>query len=262
MGKKAATSRSRNAVPMSELRELCFDSIGKCGNPDCNELINIQTSQTGAITTVGQMAHIIAAQNNGPRGDANFPPGDRERYRNLILLCQKCHPVVDNPANFSIYSSKLLQEWKQAQIEKRRNAIARTRENPEIEVLANLLNTLATADPQFHDDFTRTDISTKLKINKFGQKIANTIARNVIYVKFVTSQILQVERSSPKYGEMIQARMKSEWLLLLGQGIESDNAYEALRNRLMFGNGHISSEGIVDIVLAYFFQLCSIMHKD
>lgn len=259
--KGGSAPRAREPVPVQDQRELCYDSMGSCGKPGCHNPLNIRTARTGAITTVGEKAHIIAAQDNGPRGDPLFPPDKRERYENLILLCRFCHAVVDNPANFTEYTKEVLRDWKTRQHKLRLAAVARSRLQPEITELGDLLDGLATATPTFGDTFERIDISKKIEVNGLSETVAATIARNVIHADMVSRQILLVERMRPNYGEMIKTRMLAEWLAINDQGFEGDVAYDRLKDSLMFSEGKIGSEGVVDIVLAYFFELCTILHR-
>lgn len=58
---------------------------------------------------IGEMAHIIAESDDGPRGDEVFH-GDRNGYGNLILLCPTHHRMVDkNPKKYKV---DILREWK------------------------------------------------------------------------------------------------------------------------------------------------------
>jgi hypothetical protein len=43
-----------------------------------------------------EVAHIIGESFNGPRGTHPMPPDERNRYENLILLCEEHHHVVDS----------------------------------------------------------------------------------------------------------------------------------------------------------------------
>lgn len=45
--------------------------------------------------TVPDAAHIVARQPDGPRGDADLPPEQRDEYDNLILVCTNCHRLID-----------------------------------------------------------------------------------------------------------------------------------------------------------------------
>lgn len=60
--------------------------------------------------TVGQLAHIIAANAAGPRGESSLTDEERAKPDNIVLLCANCHLVVDQaPEEFPV---ELLRRWK------------------------------------------------------------------------------------------------------------------------------------------------------
>jgi hypothetical protein len=66
---------------------------------------------------VGEMAHIIAKQPSGPRGQESGGP---DTYENLVLLCPTCHRRVDK-APHGEYPEELLHRWKRNHEEEVRN---------------------------------------------------------------------------------------------------------------------------------------------
>ncbi|WP_271183643.1 HNH endonuclease, partial [Novosphingobium resinovorum] len=66
-----------------------------------------EISEDGESYLTGEMAHIVARQAEGPRGDG---VGGDNSYENLILLCPTCHTRIDKaPNDFPV---ALLQKWK------------------------------------------------------------------------------------------------------------------------------------------------------
>lgn len=52
-------------------------------------------SGSSAPIVVGEEAHIIAEEDNGPRGDPSMPVSERNAYPNLVLLCPTHHRLID-----------------------------------------------------------------------------------------------------------------------------------------------------------------------
>lgn len=94
---------------------LWADSAGYCGNPDCLTRLFVVDSE-GNDVHFGEAAHIIAASDIGPRGDAAVLEAERGAWSNLILLCANCHRVVDKAP--AAYPTDVLLEWKRVRIEK------------------------------------------------------------------------------------------------------------------------------------------------
>ncbi len=90
-------------------RKLWASSSGYCCNPSCHkELIPI--FENGTITSIDELAHIIAQKEKGARGKDELPLSQRDEFENLIVLCPSCHTIVDkNPQTFTV---DVLKKWK------------------------------------------------------------------------------------------------------------------------------------------------------
>lgn len=52
-------------------------------------------SASSEPVVIGQEAHIVAEEDDGPRGDPSMPVSERNAYANLILLCPTHHTLID-----------------------------------------------------------------------------------------------------------------------------------------------------------------------
>lgn len=70
---------------------------GRSGNRCalCNQLL-LQEAAIGGAVTLGEEAHIVARELDGPRGDSPLTPDQRDEYSNLILLCPTDHARIDS----------------------------------------------------------------------------------------------------------------------------------------------------------------------
>ncbi|HKJ40712.1 MAG TPA: HNH endonuclease [Sunxiuqinia sp.] len=66
---------------------------GRSGNRCA--ICQVELTPDGDKETLGEMAHIVAKSGDGPRGATDLPSGERDRYRNLILLCPTHHCEID-----------------------------------------------------------------------------------------------------------------------------------------------------------------------
>jgi hypothetical protein len=83
-------------------RKILWARAGnRCAFPDCRqELIRLGVSTS---TVVGEEAHIVAKEPEGPRGESALTEAERNSYCNLILLCPTHHTIVDkSEADFSV----------------------------------------------------------------------------------------------------------------------------------------------------------------
>jgi hypothetical protein len=100
----------RGTIPTNVERELWGSSGHHCSNHACRA--NLLVPLRDRSVSIGEMAHVIAASEAGPRGapdDAR--PAETETFENLLLLCPACHKVVDEaPDEFPI---DMLRQWKE-----------------------------------------------------------------------------------------------------------------------------------------------------
>jgi hypothetical protein len=94
------------AISETDIKLLWGMAGGHCSNPDCRAKVAVASKQGKSYLT-GEMAHVVARQAKGPRGDG--VEGD-DTYENLVLLCPTSHTKVDKaPADFSV---EKLFDWK------------------------------------------------------------------------------------------------------------------------------------------------------
>lgn len=85
---------SRKSIPEKIKLELWVKSAGRCEFYGCNEPVwyNGLTLSNGNFSEV---AHIIGASKDGPRGNEDSEELQQE-FSNLMLLCRKCHKEIDD----------------------------------------------------------------------------------------------------------------------------------------------------------------------
>lgn len=94
------------AIAERDIKLLWGMAGGHCSNPDCRARVAV-ASDTGESYLTGEMAHIVARQAKGPRGDG---VGGDDSYENLVLLCPTCHTKADKaPEDHPV---GLLLDWK------------------------------------------------------------------------------------------------------------------------------------------------------
>jgi hypothetical protein len=97
----------RAQIPMSDAIMLWSRAGSRCSFPGCGREL-IWGRDEPRIR--GEMAHIVASSDIGPRGDPDFPPSGRNRYSNLLLLCPNHHEEID--AEVAAYGVEVLRAMK------------------------------------------------------------------------------------------------------------------------------------------------------
>jgi len=93
--------------------KLLFGSCGnQCAHPDCTNPIIAERTRYSDAAVVGQICHIYAAADDGPRGRPDLTEEARNAPNNLILMCGYHHPLVDK--QWETYPAETLKAWKKA----------------------------------------------------------------------------------------------------------------------------------------------------
>jgi HNH endonuclease len=95
------------AISEADGKLLWGRAAGICSNPTCRADLTAILQGLKSYN-VGEMAHIIARSEDGPRGASG---GDSDQYANLVLLCPTCHRHIDKSPD-GTYTIEQLHQWK------------------------------------------------------------------------------------------------------------------------------------------------------
>jgi len=114
-------------------RKLLWGRSGdECAFSDCPQVLT-QTVARGKrkALVLGEEAHIVAEKDDGPRGDPSMPPGERNSYENLILLCPTHHTFIDKDGgiHFSVLELQAMKQAHEGKIAQRRQAAGSKRDD-------------------------------------------------------------------------------------------------------------------------------------
>ncbi|GAB4377356.1 MAG: hypothetical protein Kow00121_26530 [Elainellaceae cyanobacterium] len=89
------------AISQRDIKLLWGRAASRCAF--CRLPLTQDSETTSSSIPIGEQAHIVAKESNGPRGDSLLTLDERDSYANLILLCPTHHTVVDkNPEDFPV----------------------------------------------------------------------------------------------------------------------------------------------------------------
>jgi hypothetical protein len=79
---------------------------------ECRIELFAEATDYDPVVVIGEIAHVAAARDGGPRAQITLGATDRDNYDNLILLCQNCHQRIDGqPGSYTV---ERLRDIKQA----------------------------------------------------------------------------------------------------------------------------------------------------
>lgn len=70
-------------------------SAGRCSFAECRKELLLDDSNYDPVVIIGDIAHVEASSDRGPRSNPNRGTRNRDNYNNLILLCKNCHARID-----------------------------------------------------------------------------------------------------------------------------------------------------------------------
>lgn len=119
---------------------------GTCSFLNCGRSLVKEATGDDREVIVGEIAHMVAQSNGGPRAHASVPGGNLDGYDNLILLCHEHHELIDQELN-TYPVEKLLQfktdheQWVRLQLSKQQESEGLAPANPPVteQVYSNVL---------------------------------------------------------------------------------------------------------------------------
>ena len=90
----------------SDTKKLFALSRNQCAHPECTSKMVADDGEA----VFGQIAHITAASDDGPRFDPSMTDEQRRSFDNLVLLCAQHHKIIDD--NEEKYTVDMIKQWK------------------------------------------------------------------------------------------------------------------------------------------------------
>jgi hypothetical protein len=97
---RPAAVKSARSYSDRILKLLWGRAAGRCAMPSCRIELFLTEPGYDPIWNIGEMGHMAASSDGGPRGNSALASRDRDKYENLILLCRNCHGRIDGLKEF------------------------------------------------------------------------------------------------------------------------------------------------------------------
>jgi hypothetical protein len=103
-------------VKIQDVRDLWGRAANRCS------ICHIDLAPSGRVSTIGEMAHIVAKSPKKARGAETPPGGEIDAYGNLILLCPNDHTIIDDdpegwPVDKLVEVKKAHEQWVNTRLE-------------------------------------------------------------------------------------------------------------------------------------------------
>ena len=88
-------AKSPRSYDPQTLKLLWGRAAGRCAMADCRIELFVAEPGHDPVCIIGEMGHVVASSDGGPRSNKTTRLDARDRYDNLILLCRNCHRKID-----------------------------------------------------------------------------------------------------------------------------------------------------------------------
>ncbi len=256
------SSRRYSVGTRNALHAICG---GKCQNPDCCAPHVVRFATENNPTVTAEIAHIVASADDGPRADPSMPLEERDRFGNLLILCDVCHAMVDAPQNLGVYTVELLQNWRMAGLGA--YAASLKRHIPRFEladlqaVCGHLVGQLSRPG---YTDVHLIDPEQKMGINRIAPEFNALIQLGEMRQKRIQSFIREQEQLQPGYGNRLTGWFIQRYGVYYADHgkEEADVIYVRLYEDVRGSATGPLMEAVAASVLAYFFVECDIFQKE
>lgn len=108
---RCTKSRGRK-IPRDTVVRLIAAGAGWCYKPNCSTGSLWYVVDDDKTVKLAEVAHMVAAGEDGPRPDSEATEEILVHFDNLMLLCPTCHTIVDRAPE--VFTLPVIQEWKSA----------------------------------------------------------------------------------------------------------------------------------------------------
>jgi hypothetical protein len=255
----AAKAKTKRSYSSKTLKVLFGLSGNKCAVPGCNNpIIKVGTDLSDELV-VGQICHIFAASDDGPRGKSGLTAAQKNAPSNLILCCPTHHVVVDG--QHMDYPASDLLEWKRTQERAYRTQLSHSINSigySELEIAAKAL--MSNQAPSASD--TKI-ISPKEKIKKNGLSGSVEFLLNLGTAKSheVETVLLRAAQLDATFPERLREGFVTRYKELKEDGYNKDDLFYSLYDWAGGGGNDQSREAAGLCILSHLFVICDVFEK-
>ncbi len=195
--------RVRKAIPPKIARKLWVKSGGRCEYDTCNIPL-WRDSLTQSEINKAYISHIIAAKENGPRGDSILSETLEVEYSNLMLLCDECHNRIDE-SEVERHTVDMLREMKR-QHEERIEIITEIKNEKRSQIVLYKAN-IGEHSPPLNYEITRNTLVKSGYFPSSHNAIELGLDNSYFRDRDTTFWNIEVENLKNKFNELLKPQL-------------------------------------------------------
>jgi len=249
----------RRRYRQRDLNLLFAYSAGYCAFPNCGTRCIANATEMDREAIFGEIAHIVAHGDRGPRCDPDFPNELRDRHENLILLCANHHAIVD--AQDSTYTTEDLRSWKAAQADRGTKRLSSEMPSVGFAELQVVCDALLGAPAPEVVDLSLATPREKMDRNRLTNRSGFLLTTGLAKAKEVQRFVDGEAALDPGFPERLKARFTQEYNRLVEQGESGDDLFDLLVGFAGRGSSEPRQQAAGVAVLTYLFEKCEVFER-
>jgi hypothetical protein len=266
MTTKASTSKAlaptkplkRNYTEKT-LKILFALSGNRCARPDCNEAIIAGGTSFSTPLVVGQIAHILALNEDGPRGTAGLTEAELNQPSNLMLFCPTDHVIIDG--QHESYPATLLLQWKTVHERKYGERLSASISDvgyAELEVAARGLLSNAS---QVSGNLTTIPPQAKIEKNELGNASAMLLTMGAAKSHEVEGLLVKASQLDADFPRRLRAGFVVRYDKARADGMTGDTLFAEMYEWAAGDTDDKNREAAGLCILSHLFVICDVFEK-
>lgn len=251
--------KSRN-YSQNTIKKLYGASGGHCSKCKC-ELIYPETSFDKSVQ-LGEIGHIVALSDKGPRADSNITEDEINEYENLILLCPNCHELIDKqPNSYPIEVLKTMKKEHEEWVSKKLDISMSNITNAELEIAIRNISTNRYFNISDVNDFNLISIKEKINKNDLDNNVQSLITKGLIGVKEVQKFVKDYNKIDPDFIIKLEGFFKEKYINLKKTNKDNNEIFLDLWNSINKEHNNFDQQAAALSILCYMFENCEVFEK-
>ena len=208
---------------------------------------------------IGQIAHIEAKSDAGPRANRSLSEQERDAYNNLILLCPTHHRLVD--VRNSTYTVDMLRDWKADRELKFLETLAQRITSISFAELDTVTKALVNNGEPSYDSITVIPPREKMARNGLTTETNQLFNIGLVQSKQVEQFVEGMSGLDSTFVGRLISGFVNEYQRQRQEGLQGDALFEAMRLFSAQGKLEIQYQCAGLAVLIYLFERCEVFEQ-
>lgn len=258
--KKKSDSPTTRSYPVRDLKLLFGLSGMKCALPTCRRSCHVPGESGDPDTIVGQIAHIEAFADDGPRANPNLSVADRNKYENLMLLCSGCNTLIDGqPSHYTVARLKLIKADHERWVRER---LADDMQSLTDEGLELVTKHLLKKPLNVKSAFTALiDPKEKVKRNDLSGGIEEMLVIGLLKATDVEEFLKKMQQVVSTFPDDLREVLVREYKRLHAAGLRSDALFLEVHDFASQRNSDQARRTAALAIVSHFFTTCDIFES-